>query len=64
MAKQILAHAAASTTVNIYEHVLEGAKPEAIAALDRMLRGRLVGGLVANRVAKRLSEEKTAPERG
>lgn len=37
--QQILGHAAASTTVNIYGHVLEGAKPDAMAALDRMLRG-------------------------
>lgn len=38
--QQILGHAAASTTVNIYGHVLEGAKPDAMAALDRMLRGK------------------------
>jgi len=59
--QKILGHSAASTTLNIYSHVLKGAKAEAVAALDRMLR-KAVGDdemsvrpspLVARRVARR-----------
>jgi integrase len=35
--QQILGHSQASTTLNIYGHVLKGAKADAIQALDRML---------------------------
>lgn len=36
--QQVLGHSVASTTLNIYGHVLAGAKREAVDALDRMLR--------------------------
>jgi hypothetical protein len=38
--QQILGHAAASTTVNIYGRVLEKDQVRCHAALDRMLRGK------------------------
>jgi integrase len=38
--QQILGHVAASTNVNIYGHVIEGAKRDASAAHDRMLQGK------------------------
>jgi integrase len=36
--QQVLGHSAASTTLNVYGHVLDGAKTDAVKALDRALR--------------------------
>ena len=36
--QQILGHSVASTTLNIYGHVMTGAKKDALGALDQMLR--------------------------
>jgi len=36
----VLGHSAASTTMNVYGHVLDGAKSDAVKAVDRALRGK------------------------